>query len=80
VQRILKNDFNLYVYQMTVLPKLTCTVQIKHHRKAFAEWAQNNKVSFSSVWFADDAHFHLNGMVNKKKYAIWGVRESMCGS
>jgi hypothetical protein len=35
VQRILKNDVNLYSSKMTVLPKLT--VQNKHQRIAFAE-------------------------------------------
>jgi hypothetical protein len=34
---------------------------------AFAEWAQNNEVSFRNVWFSDEAHFHLFCMVNKKK-------------
>jgi hypothetical protein len=26
---------------------------------AFAERAQNNKVSFNNVWFSDEAHFHM---------------------
>jgi hypothetical protein len=37
---ILNSDLNLYSYKMAVLPKLT--VQNKHQRTAFAEWAQNN--------------------------------------
>jgi hypothetical protein len=32
---------------------------------AFAEWAQNNEVSFNSVWFSDDAHFYVDGVDNK---------------
>jgi hypothetical protein len=32
----------------------------------FAEWAQNNEVSFNKVWFSDEAHFHLDGVVNKE--------------
>jgi hypothetical protein len=54
VQQILKSDFSLYPYKMTVLPKLT--VQNKHQRMAFAEWAQNNETSFNHVWFSDEAH------------------------
>jgi hypothetical protein len=41
-----------------VLPKLT--VQNKHQSMALAEWAQNN------VWFSDEAHFHMDGVVNKQ--------------
>jgi hypothetical protein len=49
---------------MAVLPKLT--VRNKHQRMAFAEWAQNNEVSFNNVWSSDEAHFYLYGVVNKQ--------------
>jgi hypothetical protein len=38
---------------------------------AFAEWTQNNEVSFSKVWFSDEAHFHLDGIVNKQNVQFW---------
>jgi hypothetical protein len=60
---------------MTVLPKHT--VEIKHQRLEFADWAQNNEVSFNSVWFSDEAHFHLDGMVNKQNVLFW-VSEHPC--
>jgi hypothetical protein len=50
--------------EMTLLPKLT--VQNKHHRITLSAWAQNNEVLFKNVWFSDEAHFHLYGVVNKK--------------
>jgi hypothetical protein len=53
---------------MTVLPKLK--VQNKHQRMAFAEWAQNNEVSFDNVWFSDETHFHLDGLVNKQNVLL----------
>jgi phage terminase large subunit-like protein len=46
---------------MAVLSKLT--VQNKHQRMAFAEWGHNNEASFNNVWFSDEAHFHLDGVV-----------------
>jgi hypothetical protein len=49
---------------LCLLPKLT--VQNKHQRMAFAEWAQNNEVSFNNIWFSDEAHFHLDGVVREK--------------
>jgi hypothetical protein len=45
-----------------VLPKLT--FQNKRQRIAFAEWAQNNEVSFNTLWFSDEAHFRLDRVVN----------------
>jgi hypothetical protein len=64
---------------MLMLPKLT--VQNKHQRMAFAEWAQNNDVSFNNVWFSDEAHFHLVGVVDKQNVqAILGIRQSTCDS
>jgi hypothetical protein len=32
----------------------------------FAEWAQSNEVSFNNAWFSDEAHFHLDDVVNKQ--------------
>jgi hypothetical protein len=58
VQRILESDLNLYPYKLTV--------QNKHQKAAFVEWAQNNEVSFNNVWFSDEAHIHLDGVVNKQ--------------
>jgi hypothetical protein len=60
MQRILKHDLNKYPYKMTMLPKLTA--QNKDKKMAFAEWAQNNEVSFN-VWFSDE--------VNKQTVQFW---------
>jgi hypothetical protein len=61
VERILKSDLNLYPYKIIVLHKLTA--QNGHQRMTFAEWAQN-KVVFNNVWFSDEVHFHIDGVVN----------------
>lgn len=37
---------------------------------AFAEWAQNNQVSFNDVWFSDETHFHLDALVNKQNVLL----------
>jgi hypothetical protein len=38
---------------------------------AFAEGAQNNEVSFNNDRFSDEAHFHLDGVVNKQNVRLW---------
>jgi hypothetical protein len=50
---------------------LNLTVQNKHQRMAFAEWAQNNEVSFNNVLFPDETHFHLDGAVNNQNVWFW---------
>jgi hypothetical protein len=37
----------------------------------FAEWAQNNEVSFNNVWFSDEAHFHLDGVIKTQNLRFW---------
>jgi hypothetical protein len=49
-------------------PKLT--VQNRYQRMAFAEWAQNNEVSFNSVWFSNEAHLHLDGASCTENYSV----------
>jgi hypothetical protein len=43
---------------------------------AFAEWAQNNEVSFNNVWFSDKAHFHEDDVVNKQSVRFWASENS----
>jgi hypothetical protein len=64
----LKSDLYLYPYKITVLPKFT--VQNRHQRMSFAEWVQENEVSFNSVRFSDEAHFHFDGVVNKQNVRL----------
>jgi hypothetical protein len=54
---------------MTVLPKLT--VQNKHQRMTFAEWAQNNEVSFNDIWFSDETLFQLDDVIKKQNVQFW---------
>lgn len=45
-------------------------------RRAFAGWALNqldeDDQFFKKIIFSDEAHFHLNGYVNKQNCRIWG--------
>jgi len=69
VQRILKNDLHLFPYKITVLHGLTA--RDKQSRLEFAEWTQREQMTMHNVWFSDEAHFHLNGVVNKQNVRFW---------
>ena len=30
------------------------------------------EININRVWFSDEAHFYLNGYVNKQNYRFWG--------
>ncbi|GFX69030.1 transposable element Tcb2 transposase [Trichonephila clavipes] len=44
-------------------------------RRSFVEWAQNEITVVPDfhkrIWFSDEAHFWLNGYVNKQNFRIW---------
>jgi hypothetical protein len=47
------------------------TIQNTPQRMALAECTQNDEVSCNNVWFSDEAHFHLDGVVNKQNVRFW---------
>jgi hypothetical protein len=42
--------------------KWQCCLNLQ--RMVFVEWAQDNEVSFNNIRFSDEAHFHLDAVVN----------------
>ena len=72
--RILKTDLGLSPYKVTVCQELSATDC--HHREVFCKWFLEKcaaKPSFlNCVWWSDEAHFHLNGLVNRQNYRFWG--------
>lgn len=72
--RVLKRDLDLTAYKLTVSQKLTADDFGK--REAFCRWFLQKCVDSPSflngVWWSDEAHFHLNGQVNRQNYRFWG--------
>ena len=40
-------------------------------RRNFASWTQDNDIIVDSVWFSEEAHFTLEGHVNKRNFRYW---------
>jgi hypothetical protein len=61
-----KSTTNNQTMRATKIEKQLEFVSIQQTLMAFGEWAQNNEVLINNVWFSDEAHFHLDGVVNKQ--------------
>ena len=71
--RILKKDLKLKPYKTVTCQKLS--KQNKAERQSFASWflkkSAENQNFIHSIWFSDEAHFHLDGTVNSQNNRIW---------
>lgn len=75
VHRILSTDIAAFPYKIQLTQKLKPTDHGK--RLEFANWMLSKKDDdpdfFSKIFFSDEAHFHLNGKVNKQNCRIWAL-------
>ena len=74
--RILKKDLALSAFKLKVSQKLFAAdfEQREQFCKWFLEKCTNNPNFLSCVWWSDEAHFHLNGQVNRQNYRFWAER------
>ena len=76
IHRILRMDLNLYPYQVQITHKLTDFDM--ERRMEMGEWfnemMEGDQEWIKDVWFSDEAHFHLNGIVSKRNYRFWGIK------
>ena len=72
--RILRNDLSLFPYKIQLTQELKPNDHL--HRRQFADWARKQleiDLDFGKkIIFSDEAHFWLNGFVNKQNCRIWG--------
>lgn len=75
LQRILTKDLHLHAYKI----QLTQELKPRDHaqRRGFVDWVLEHHqidADFSrKIIFSDEAHFQLNGYVNKQNCRIWGA-------
>jgi len=71
--KILRKDLGLKAYKIQLVHEIKPRDHAK--RRTFAAWAENNIAldpNFQSkILFSDEAHFWLNGYVNKQNCRIW---------
>lgn len=74
LQRILTKDLHLHPYKVQLSQELKHTDHAQ--RREFVEWIleqQQVDANFShKIIFSDEAHFHLDGFVNRRNCRIWG--------
>lgn len=72
-QRILTKDLHLHAYKIQLTQELKPADHGK--RRQFVQWVMEQSevdANFSKkVIFSDEAHFHMNGFVNKQNFRIW---------
>lgn len=75
--RILRIDLHLHPYKVQLRQQLR--VGDHQQRRTFAAWALNQLDEdgqfFKKIIFSDEAHFHLEGYVNKQNCRIWGSEQ-----
>ena len=73
LQRLMKTlDFFSYKIQLSQpISTNTAERRVEFCNKMLAqhEWQE---IDFSKIWFTDEAHFHLEGYVNKQNMRYWG--------
>ncbi|GFW41399.1 DUF4817 domain-containing protein [Trichonephila clavipes] len=71
--KILRKDLGLRVYKIQLVKELKPNDH--QARRRFVEWAQNEIAVVPDfhkrIFFSDEAHFWLNGYVNKQNCRIW---------
>ena len=75
VHRILRQQLRLYPYKLHLTQRLHRGDKAKRLR--FCRWILGKWGSPSfrpSLLFSDEAHFYLNGQVNKQNCRVWGKK------
>lgn len=69
VRRILRFDLNFHPYKLAIVQQLKHTDHAK--RQTFAEQMIDLNADEEILMFSDEAHFHLDGFVNKQNFRYW---------
>ena len=81
LRKIMDDMLNLFPYKIQTQQPLT--EQSEKKRLDFAnemlERIRTKKMDYKKIWFTDEAHFQLDGYVNKQNYRHWGTQNPHLG-
>lgn len=74
IHRIARYDLNLFPYKVQVTQPITTDDAEKRFEFAnlMIDALEKKSIDKSKIWFTDEAHFYLNGHVNKENMRFWG--------
>lgn len=76
VQRILVKDLNEHPYKLQIVQELKPNDHLLRRQfceRLLAKMNDDNEF-VNNLWMSDEAHFHLNGYVNKQNFRYWSQK------
>ncbi|GBM93237.1 hypothetical protein AVEN_143177-1 [Araneus ventricosus] len=83
VRQIVVADLQLFPYKIQIPQRLSqrSVEQRLEFANTIVEMIDNDQFDVSMLWCSDEAHFHLDGYVNRQNWCIWGTEKSpLCNS
>lgn len=76
MQKILKNSLHMFPFK--IQSHQAIPIRAVWQRADFANqiltMIDNEGFDVGCIWFTDEAHFHLNGFMNKQNWRFWGSK------
>ncbi|GBL70488.1 hypothetical protein AVEN_217785-1 [Araneus ventricosus] len=78
VRQIVVADLQLFRYTIQIHQRLSqrSVEQRLEFVNSIVEMIDNDQFDVNMLWRSDEAHFHLNGYVNRQNWRIWGTENS----
>ena len=75
-RRIMRKDLGLHAFKIRLTQELKPLYHLK--RRKFSNWSlaklEENEEFHRKIIFSDEAHFWLNGFVNKQNMCYWSAK------
>jgi len=80
LRRLMKDDLHLFPYKIQLVQELKPLDAEKRLEYAIKlqDYVRKNKNFIDTLIMSDEAHFHLNGFVNKQNCRIWASENPRC--
>ncbi|GBN73493.1 hypothetical protein AVEN_245442-1 [Araneus ventricosus] len=75
VRQIVVADLQLFPYKIQIHQRLSqrSVEQRLEFANTIVEMIDNDQFDVNMLWCSDEAHFHLDGYVNRQNWLIWGT-------